>query len=606
VHDRLLDYYQRELTFIRDLGAEFAKLHPKIAGRLRLDADSVEDPHVARFIEASALLSARTRIKIDDQFPEICQAILQTLYPHYIAPVPPAAIVELSLKELATENLQPLTLQRGSRIETDPIGGEPCRFRTCYDTQLWPIRISQIDYLSPPLPFSISPWNRDVQSAIRIRLHAPAEKVKIDRLQIQTLRFFLGGSSTCSNMLVQALMGQCLGTAISNGRQTEFLPNTSIEQVGFADDEALLPQNPRGIPCYRLLTEFFSFHHKYRFADINFGSSWNKLPDSQYVDVVFFLKQSHAVLVRELDKDTIKIGCTPMVNLFPKRAEPIRQTANQTEYRVVGSSRAQSTTEIYSIDRVTALTVSGQEQTFLPFYHPDHSSDQQLYWHARRDRALGVTSEDDRGTELYISTTNLTGLADSDDNRMLDVETTCLNRDLVASLPFGGGQPRLNVATASGAINAMCITPPTPTLRPTDDSNYYWRLISHLSLNQLSLTDSDSGSTAVREILRLYNHDETGENPKAIGAILSISYKRSTARVADKHGANFCRGIDVEVLLDSERLSGTGEFLFASILDRFFSLYASINSFTRLTVRSRENNAVVYIGKPRAGMQQLI
>ena len=196
--DRLLDYYQRELAFIRELGSEFAQLHPKIAGRLRLDADSVEDPHVSRFVEASALLAARTRLKIDDQFPEICQAILSTLYPHYLAPFPPTAIAELSLAEMSAESLEPQVVKRGARVETDPIEGEPCRFRTCYHTELWPFEITQVDYLVPPLPFETSPWNRDVHSAIRVRLQAPSPKVKIDRLQVERLRFFLSGSPACS------------------------------------------------------------------------------------------------------------------------------------------------------------------------------------------------------------------------------------------------------------------------------------------------------------------------------------------------------------------------------------------------------------------------
>ncbi len=604
--DRLLDYYQRELTFIRDLGAQFAKLHPKVAGRLRLDADAVEDPHVARLIEASALLSARTRLKIDDKFPEICQAILQTLYPHYLAPIPPSAIVELELNEMATDSVLGYSVPRASRIETEPIGGEPCRFRTCFDTELWPFKITQVDYLVPPLPFDTSPWNKDVQSAIRIRIAAPSDKVKIDRLTLRSLRFFLGGSAACSNALVHAMLGHSLGYAITNDESTEFFGKDGITQVGFEPEQSLFPHNPRGLAANRLLSEFFCANNKFRFVDLAFDSAWNKLRNSKFVDIVVFLSRSHPVLLRELDLEAIRIGCTPMVNLFFKRAEPIRQTANQSEYRIVPSSRSSSSMEIYSIDRVTALTVTGVEKTFLPFYHPDHSSDQSQYWFARRDRALGVTSEDDRGTEMYLSTTDLSGLGSSDDSRTLDVEMTCLNRDLVAALPFGGGQPKLIASTTAGSVKAKCITPPTPTIRPSTEADYYWRLISHLSLNHLSLSNSDSGAAALQEILRLYNHDNEGENPKGISSILSIQYRRSTARVVDKQGSHFTRGIDVEMVVDTDRLTGTGEYLFATVLDRFFAMYSSINSFTRLTVRSRETNAVIYAGKPRAGLMQLL
>ncbi len=605
--DRLLDYYQRELSFVRQMGNEFAAKHPKIAGRLRIDADAVEDPHVSRFVEATALLAARTRLKIDDQFPQICQAVLNTLYPHYLAPFPPTAIVELAISDLSIERTEPLVVAKHSKIETESIGGEPCRFRTCFATELYPIEISTVDYLVPPMPIESSPWNRDVQSAIRIRLSAPSSKCKIEKLKMNKLRLYLGGSTACSNELIHAILGQSLGVAITDGTKTHFMPADRLAQVGFAENESLLPHNPRGQSAYRVLSEFFAANAKFRFVDFHVDPGvWNTFKDPAYIDLVVFLSRSHPLLMRELNKDVIRLGCTPMVNLFFRRAEPIRQTANQTEYRIIPSSRNNNSLEIYSVDRVTSLSSAGRETYFLPFYHPHHASETNSYWYARRDRAMGNVSDDDRGTELYISTTDLSGLAGTEDTRTLDIEMTCLNRDFVALLPFGGGQPRLQLTDAGGFVAAKCVTPPTPTLRMDDDSEMHWRLISHLSLNHVSLASSEMGADALREILRLYNPEADGENRKAIDAIISVSYKRSTARVTDDNGVSLCRGIDVLIVLDSERLAGTGEYLFATILERFFALYCSINSFTRVTVRSRENNTIILAGKPRSGSQQLV
>ena len=88
MRDELLGYYERELGFLRQMGAEFAQKYPKVAGRLLLEPDKCEDPHVERMIEAFAFLAGRVHLKIDDEFPEITESLLNVLYPHYLAPIP--------------------------------------------------------------------------------------------------------------------------------------------------------------------------------------------------------------------------------------------------------------------------------------------------------------------------------------------------------------------------------------------------------------------------------------------------------------------------------------------------------------------------------------
>ncbi len=608
--DKLLDYYNRELNFLREMGSEFAKLHPKLAGRLRLDADAIEDPHVSRMVEASALLAARTRLKIDDEFPEICQAILQTLYPHYLNPIPPATIVQLAVSDKTAEMVQGTLIARGSRLETEPIEGEPCRFRTCYDARLWPLEISQVEYLVPPLPLAQSPWNRDVQAAIRIRIKALSPKVDLTKLAVQELQFFLGGSAACSNALVEALFGHVLGIALSDGAQRlQWLTHQSLTPIGYHDDQSLLPANARSLTAYRLLTEFFAMNDKFRFVRGSFDKHWQSTVGPQQADFIIFLNRYHPELGRELDHEALRAQCTPAVNLYFKRAEPIRMTDNVTEYRVIPNARGPAAAEVYSVDRVTAVSASGQEREFIPFFEPSHphTPELQRYWSCKRERAMGkVTSDDDRGSEVYLSVVDLHGQSAASDGWVLDVETTCLNRDRVARLPYGGGQPKLSLVEGGTAASARCVTPPTPTLRNYDYEDLHWRLISHLSLNHLVLTNDTQGANALREILRLYNPDDSAESRKVIDSVLQVSYHRSTARVPGGPAPGFCRGLDVEIVLDAQRLGGTGAYLFASLLERFMGLFATLNSFTRTTVRKLGDDQPLIVGLPRAGSQTLI
>lgn len=607
--DKLLDYYNRELNFLREMGSEFARQHPKLAGRLRLDADAIEDPHVSRLVEASALLAARTRLKIDDEFPEICQAILQTLYPHYLNPTPPATIVQLAVSDKTAEMEQGTLIARGSRLETEPIEGEPCRFRTCFDARLWPMEISQVEYLVPPLPFAQSPWNRDVQAAIRIRIKALSPKVDLTKLAVQELQFFLGGSAACSNALVEALFGHVLGMALSDGVQRlQWLTHQNLTPIGYHDDHSLLPASPRSLTAYRVLTEFFAMNDKFRFVRACFDRHWQSTVGPQQADLIIFLNRYHPELGRELDHEALRAQCTPAVNLFFKRAEPIRMTDNVTEYRVIPNARGPAAAEVYSVDRVTAVSASGQEREFIPFFEPSHphTTEHQRYWYSKRVRAMGNVSDEDRGSEVYLSVVDLHGQSAASDGWVLDVETTCLNRDRVARLPYGGGQPKLTLVEGGATASARCVTPPTPTLRNYDHEDLHWRLISHLSLNHLVLTNDTQGATALREILRLYNPEDSAESRKVIDSVLQVSYRRSTARVPGGPAPGFCRGLDVEIVLDAQRLGGTGAYLFASLLERFMGLFATLNSFTRTTIRQLGNDQPLIVGAPRAGSQTLI
>src|SRR5438477_1189033 len=137
--DELLSFYNRELAYIRKSAAQFANTHPKIAARLRLGADSTEDPHVERLIEAFAYLNARTRLKLEDDFPELTESLLGILYPHYQNPIPSMAVVQFELDPAQNEITSGYTVPAQTPIETESIQGAPCRFRSCYPTRLWPV-----------------------------------------------------------------------------------------------------------------------------------------------------------------------------------------------------------------------------------------------------------------------------------------------------------------------------------------------------------------------------------------------------------------------------------------------------------------------------------
>jgi type VI secretion system protein ImpG len=613
--DELLPYYQRELAFLRKMGAEFARSHPGVAARLRLDADMVEDPHVARMVQAFAYLNARTRRKLDDEFPEISEAMLSVLCPHYLAPIPSMAIVQFALDETQADLTEAHVIDRHSVVETEPVDGAPCSFRTCYPVALWPIRLQQATFRGPP--FSL-PETRgglpEPAAVIHLQLNCLSEDLTFGQLPLGSLRFFIKGQSQFVYDLYETIFNNTLNLVVASpthGADAKVLRKDCLDAVGFGDasyEEAIFAPTARSFAGYSLLTEYFSFPEKFLFFDLK-GLTGDVLRDiGPCLDLYLLLDRHLEDLERNVSRDTFQLGCSPMVNLFRKRAAPIPLNNRDFEYRVTPDERRPMGHEVYSVDRVTATSPDGEEVEYQPFYSLEHSrvSDQSVaYWHAARRPATQGGSVTDHGSEVYLSLVDLDFRTLDRSRWVLNVNTTCLNRDLPStSLPFGGGRPFLQLG--SGLVDATCLTPPTKTLRPPLGRGTLWRLISHLSLNHLSLADSENGADALREILTLYDFSDSAETRDMITGLLNVSHRRVVRRMQGSQPAGFGRGLEITLRLDEDKFVGSGIFLFGCVLERFLGQYSTINSFSKTIVKTQNPDRAFAKWPPRAGDRTLL
>jgi type VI secretion system protein ImpG len=610
--EELLPYYNRELSYVRRMGAQFAQAHPKIAGRLRLGPDSSEDPHVERLIEAFAFLTARLRYKLDDDFPEIAEALLGVLYPHYQAPLPSLAIVQMDLDPQQSELATGYQVPRHSAVTTEPIQGEPCRFRTCYPVTVWPIDVKQASLSQPPFTAPVTPATPDAASVLRLGLSCRSKGMTFSKLAPPVLRFFLKGQAQHVFLLYELIFKHTLAVALATGPDDPapvlLDPEEVLRPVGFGRDESLLPYTARSFPGYRLLTEYFAFRPKFLFVDLVLGPQVLARAGQQ-MEVYLYLSRADQDLEQNLSADTFRLGCTPIVNLYSHRAEPITLTHTEPEYRVVADARRPLAHEIYSIDRVTASARDGRQMEYRPFYSFEHGAGEEaapVFWQGVRRPAESSAGAVDRGTEVFLSLVDLRHSPAVTTGWTLDVETTCLSRDLPARLPFGGGQPRLTL-TAGGSVvsRVTCLTPPTPTLRPARRQGTLWRLVSHLSLGHLSLVEHDDKALALREVLKLYDFTDSAETRKLIDGIEHLSGRQVVGRVRGPR-QGLCQGVEINLQFDPAKFAGSGLFLFATVLERFLALYCTINSFTKLvaTVKGREGE--LHRWPPRTGEQVLI
>jgi len=609
--DELLPYYNRELAFVRRLGVEFAAEHPKVAGRLGLPADPAQDPHVERLIEAFALLNARTRLKLEDDFPEITDALLDVLYPHYLRPVPAMAVVQFHADRAQAELAAGYTIARESPLETDAIEGEPCRFRTCYPVTLWPLELAAARLMGRPFAAPTGPVATQAAAVLQLELVSTSKEFSLRQAGhpltgLGSLRFFLHGQGQHVFAIYELLMNNVLGIALATSaadRDPVWLDRKCLQAVGFECDEGMFPYAARSFLGYRLLTEYFTFPQKFLFVDLA-GLDRRALQRFDYrCEVYIYLNKTTLDLEQNVDAQMFRMGCTPIVNLYRQRAEPVALSHHVSEYRVVPDARRPLTHEVYSIDGVSAVSPDNETVQYEPFYSLRHNRDRRLqkrYWHARRQPAAGAG---DRGTEVFISLVDLGFNPAAESQWTLEVQTTCLNRDLPFRLNLSDGASALRLAEGGPIAAINCLTGrATPTLRVPQKRGALWRLISHLSLNHWSLTDNEAGADGLREILALYDFADSADTRSMIEGVTSVAARR----VPGRSGGGICRGLEVNVHLDEDRFAGQGIYLFAAVLDRFLGLYCSINSFSKLIVTTNRREGELRRWQPRAGETVLL
>jgi len=614
--DELLQLYEKELAFLRQSGAEFANSHPNIAGRLRISGDVVEDPHVSRLLEGVAYLNARIQKKLEDDFPSYSDALLTNLYPHYLRPIPSMAITQFQ-PETDLDTI--MDVPKSSLIESESFHGKNCQFQTAFDSQLVPIKVSKASLQERPF---MTPGASDIQNSegvIHLQLETFSPDINFSDLNLDHLRFHLKGQAQHIYPLYELLLNQAEQIVVTtNSSKSKDAKNTQspyklvkptrLNAVGFEDNEGLLPYPPHSFIGYRLLTEFMSFPEKFMFFDLCDLKKW--LPqDTNKVDLYIYTKNGNQELERHLSSEYFALNCTPVINLFPHRAEPISLEHEHSDYKVIPDTRYPEHYEVYSIDKVVGLSGAGNKVEYKPFYgltHSDIQRNEQRFWHSERRITSDGEFGNEPGSEIDLSLVDLNFKVAEATDETISVHTLCFNRNTPEKLPFGNGQPHFKFVDLGIMLKSIdTLTRVTSTIRPPQGNGARWRLISHLSLNHLSL-DGENAAAKLKEILSLYDYTDTAASRALINSIQNIQTRSITAPITLHGRTSICRGTEIEVLFDDSLLAGSSVYLFSSVLHRFFAMYCSINSFTRLVVKLKGRAEAYKIWPPRIGEKSVL
>ena len=584
-------YYQSELNALRQLGRRFCERNPALAPFLE---DRGRDPDVERLLEGFAFLTGRLRQKLDDQLPELSHSLMHLLWPNYMRPLPAFSMLQFAPLLRAGPGI---TVERDTPVESVAIEGERCRFRTCYATQVLPLELTALDYSA-----------QGKGALLNLRLEMTAEGY-MGELALEHLRLHLAGERYVSQMLYVSLLrhlqgielllldGECKPLQGRDGQVLSLpLPASGVRPAGFSQDEALLPYPPNAFTGYRHLQEYFAFPDKYLFVDVNGLDVLQSLPDdllkqARGLELRFKLRQRNPEQVLPT-VDNVKLFCTPVVNLFKHDGVPIRLDGKQDEYLLQETDYAPGHCGVFSVDQVTGWRPGGLGyQTYVPFESFEH--DQQTASYSIRQRP----SVQHTGLDTYLSF----GIRQSQEQETLSVELTCTNHDLPRKLRIGD----INQACEQTPefLSFRNITVATPGIAPPLDSGFLWKLISNMSLNYLSLSDIN----ALKVVLETYDlpryHDRQAEKVsiRRLGGLRSIS-QRPIDRL---HRGLPIRGVAIDLIVDLQHFLGEGDlFVFASVLNEFFALYASLNSYHELRVTSTQGE--VYLWPSRMGQQALL
>jgi len=630
---RLLDYYNRELIYLREMGAEFARQYPKVAGRLGMHGTEVADPYVERLLEGFSFLAARIHLKMDAEFPRFSQRLLEVVHPHYLAPTPSMALVQFAPSMNEGTLAGGFELPRGTLLRGRLARGEqtPCEFMTGHAVRLWPLRVAEAEFTGPPpdLPLArlgLGGRGANVAAALRLRIEV-CGGVDLEELDLDQLVFYLNGQDVPMQRLLELLMGHTVAVLGHDCARPvgwiNRLPPDAVRHEGFGDEQALLPTDTRVFQGYRLLQEYFACPRRYLFFSLNGLKQGLRTPrpaqgaqGTRRFDLTVLLSAAAPELEGAISADDLALHCAPVVNLFPRRTDRVAITPRTYEYHVVVDRTRPLDFEVYGLTKVLGhLSAQRPEQEFRPFYGSfgSDADDYGAYYSLRREPRLASDTARRHGartsysgSEVFLSLVDRMEAPYAGALRHLTLEALCTNRDLPLLLPLGG-ETDLTLRVSAPVRAVKVLHGPTRPAAAMAEDAAAWQLISHLGLQYLSLTDLDAerGAQTLRELLNLYGNLADPVVRKHISGVRHVRATPMHHRLPLPGPMVYGRGVRIDLQVDEAAFSGASPYLFGAVLEQFFARHVSINMMSELVLSTLQRGELAR-WRPRMGARPAI
>lgn len=623
---QLLDYYNRELVYMRELAGEFARQHPKVARRLGMHGIEVADPYVERLIEAFCFLSARTQIKLDAEFPRFTQRLLEVVYPNYIAPTPAIAVAQFHPSHKEGDLVRGIPVPRDTSLLARAPAGEStqCEFRTTQPLSLWPIEIAEARLTGiPPDVQGLEryvPAHVSVQGALRIRLRLTRDITFTRLAGLDTLPVHLSGNDQIASHLFELLHSAgcavLIGKPGAMGERPHAVTSNAVSYVGLAPDESALPLAWNKFHGHNLVHEYFTCPQRFYFFGLNGLAPGLAKVDSREVELVVLLSKPPGALASQVDAGQFALFCTPVVNLFPMRTDRMEIDPGRTEFHLVADRRRPLDYEIFSVQKLSGqVSEHSTPMDFRPLFATLNSDEGNhgRYFSVRRERRLISdharkygTRTSYTGTEVFVSLVDQNEAPYSNDLRYLSVEAMVTNRDLPNLVPRNGFSD-LRSPDSIPVAGVGLIRPPSAPRAPFAEGETAWRLIRQLGFNYLSLTDLEhrEGGQGLRDMLRLFVASDDTTQQRQIESLIGSRVKPVTRRLPGNGPILYGRGIQCQLTVDESGFSGVSPYLFGVVLEHLLARHVSVNAFTETELCAMERG-LIHRWSPRMGGRSAI
>ncbi|MGV2293376.1 type VI secretion system baseplate subunit TssF [Trinickia sp. YCB016] len=613
---RLLDYYNQELIYMRELATEFAHAHPKIARRLGMQAGEVADPYVERIVESFCFMAARMQIKLDAEFPRFTGRLLEVIYPNYVAPTPSIAVARLYPGRAEGNLAEGYRIARGTSFAAQVPEGEKtaCRFTSGQDVTLWPLTITEarLTGVPPDIPAldRYVPPDRQVRGALRLRLSTTGDVRIADLKGLNRLPVYLAGDEQVASRLFELVHAASIASVIAApgefgapGRPPAAVTHGAVEHEGLRTDQNLLPLTWTKFHGHNLLHEYFACPARFWFFALNgLGEGLSRTNGSE-VEIVVLLDRAPGQLGNLVDASRFALFCTPVINLFRKHTDRIEISPRETEFHLVPARLSPLDYEVFSVETVYGqVAATSAELEFRPLYQTlnNDEGNHGRYFSTRRERRMVSNSARRYGTRTpYVGTEVFLSLVDQNEApygeniRFLSVDALLTNRDLATLVPRDGIHD-LTTAQSAPVESIGLIRPPSPPKPPYAEREMAWRLIRQLNFNYLPLDELDhrEGGQGLRDLLRLYLSDEGTEHSRQVESLVGAKTRPVTRKLPGTGPMTFGRGIECVLTVDEAGFSGSSPYLFGLILEHWLARHVSINSFTQTELHSMQRGRI--------------
>lgn len=593
--NRLLAYYQKELAFLKNHGKAFANMFPKIAHRLGINDGSSEDPHVERLLESFALLTSRIHQRLDDDMPELTEALLTSIAPQFLRSKPSSCIVEIEPDRQFSSITEKNTIPSGVSLYTRNITDTVCQFKTIYSVNLMPLTIEQAN-----LFFN----DDDLLWHLRIKFKVWSG----GKIEGESLRLFLHGQSNVVNIIYTLMCSEIYKVRLNQESMTYELNNSDINAVGFDQNDTIMMDDPRVAPIHTLLQNYFFFPHMFHFIEIklpdNFKANANTVFDIETTFNRMHLTHMLEKMVKTIDARFFRLNCTPAVNMFSQRAEPIVLSESTAEYPVIVDHRKNHTISVWAINQVYIQKKQGNEVITMPIQpllgidYSRNEGTSNIFWQSFLRGSSNAKGDE---TSLFIAFTNKnnsSGKISTSD--LISISLTCTNHNVPNQMVNGHSEGDFESDLPVPALKIRALSKPTRPIEPPEKGEMFWRLVSLLSLNYTLLSGYE-GAKILREQFKLYNWSDNPSITKMINLILYIDVKPVISRITRNDPQSLARGVSITLTFSDEALNEPEYYLMCCFIERYLALFAPVNSFTRVITKIEHEEHTLRHWPVRAG-----